>query len=108
MGKDPSLKITKLIPDWIKRLEDTNQGDYKERTSRANKLREFVREVGDLRVQDIKKQHAYQNAKWLNDEGKANKTIRALITRVSEFLTWCEQTGLIEESPFINLKLSFR
>lgn len=106
LDRNPDHRITKLIPSWISHLEDTNQGDHKERTSRKNKVNEFVKVVGNLHVQDIKKQHAYQYAKWLNDRGMANKTIRSLVTKVSAFLTWCEQEGLIDENPFVNLRLT--
>ena len=106
LDKDPDQKITNLLPGWIAYLEDTNQGDHKERTSRRNKLFEFVSVVGNLHVEDIKKQHGYQYAKWLNDEGKANSTVRSLITKVGAFLTWCEQEDFIDNNPFYNLKLS--
>jgi integrase len=107
LDKDPAHNISKLMPNWISHLEKTGQGSPKERSSRKAKLEQFVGVVGDLNVDDIKKQHAYQFAEWLNNEGKANKTIRSLITKISAFLTWCEQTGKIESSPFNNLKLSF-
>jgi integrase len=105
LDKDPEGRVLSLLPAWITHLENTNQGSHKERTSRKNKLEEFVKVIGNLHVEDIKKQHAYQYAQWLNDEGKGNKTIRSLTTKVAAFLTWCEQTGRIENSPFVNLKL---
>lgn len=80
LDKNPDLKITRLLPDGLEHLEHTNQGDPKERKSRASKVGEFVTIVGDLNVEDIAKQHAYQYAKWLHSEGKVNKTIRSLIT----------------------------
>ncbi len=106
LDRNPDHRITKLIPSWIKHLEDTEQGDHKERTSRKNKVNEFVQVVGDLHVQEVKKQHAYQYAKWLNDRGMANKTIRSLVTKISALLTWCEQDGLIDENPLVNLRLT--
>lgn len=106
LDKDPALKITRLLPTWIQHLEDTNQGDYKERTSRFNKLNEFVQVVGDLNVQDVGKVHGYQYAKWNHAQGRANKTITSLNTKVSAFLTWCEQEGHIQENPLVNMKLS--
>jgi site-specific recombinase XerD len=106
LDKNPELKVSRLLPDWLEHLEHTNQGDPKERKSRASKVGEFVSVVGDLNVEDIAKQHAYQYAKWLHSEGKANKTIRSLITKVTAFLTWSEQEGHIKSNPFVNLKLS--
>ena len=106
LDKDPALKITRLLPKWIEDMEESNKSNHKERTSRRNKLNEFVKVVGDLHVQDITKVHGYEYAKWNQKQGRANKTIRSLNTKVVAFLNWCEREGHIENNPLANLKLA--
>ena len=106
LDKDPSLKITRLLPKWIEDMEERNKSNHKERTSRRNKLNEFVKVVGDLHVRDITKVHGYQYAKWNHKQGRANKTIRSLNTKVVAFLNWCEREGHIDDNPLANLKLA--
>lgn len=69
-------------------------------------IRHFAKVVGNLSLEQLEKAHAYDFAKALADEGKANRTIKTSVSSVSSFLTWCEQERLITTTPFFNLKLS--
>ena len=106
LDKDPALKMTRLLPKWVEDMEENNKCNHKERTSRRNKLNDFVKVVGDLHVQDITKVHGYQYVKWNRKQGRASKTIRSLNTKVVAFLNWYQRKGYIDDNPLANLKLA--
>lgn len=69
-------------------------------------IRHFAKAVGNLCLDQIEKAHAYDFARALAEEGKANRTIKTSVSSVTSFLTWCEHERLIPTTPFFNLKLS--
>lgn len=105
-SKAPNTKLSRFIPDFIAHLEDIAKGGHKERKTKLSKLSEFHSLVGDLYVADIRKSHAYDYAKWMATEGRANKTIKSNVSRVSAMLIWAEQRGVLETNPFVNLHLA--
>lgn len=105
LDKDPKLKISRLIPEYVQHLEDINKESYKERRTKISKLKEFLEVIGDVNITELKKLHAYKYAKWMVLEGRANKTIRSNVSRISAMLIWAEQEGHIEQNPFIQLHL---
>jgi len=104
--KDPSTKLSRFIPHYINYLEQNEISDHKERRTKRAKCEEFMRVVGDIHLEDIKKVHAYQYADWMNAKGLANKTIKSAISRVSVLLVRAEQAGIIEHNPFNSVVLA--
>jgi len=62
--------------------------------------------VGNLKLSDIEKSHAYDYSQAMQDAGYAHKTIRSSVSAVSALLEWCERNRLLKLSPFVNLKLA--
>lgn len=103
--EDPAHKLSRFIIDYLAHLETNQVGSNKERATRKTRCGEFLQCVGDIRIQDIKKVHAYQYAGWLAQKGLANKTIVSAVSRVSVLLIHAEKQGIIESNPFTSLSL---
>ena len=100
LDKDPTLKFSRLIPKYFEYLEGINKDSRKERGTKLSKLKEFVDVVdenNDLHLENVKKKHAYDYAEWMAHQGRANKTIRSNVSRVSAMLGWAERKGYIEQ-----------
>ena len=108
LDKDPKLKFSRLIPLYVEHLEMLNRESRKERNTKLSKLNEFVKivdEKHELQIEDVKKVHAYDYAEWMALQGRANKTIRSNVSRISAMLGWAERKGYIEQNPFVQLDL---
>ncbi|MEP3198798.1 MAG: phage integrase SAM-like domain-containing protein [Lentilitoribacter sp.] len=108
LDKDPKLKFSRLIPQYIEHLEMLNRESRKERNTKLSKLNEFLKVVDEkqgLQIEDVKKVHAYDYAEWMALQGRANKTIRSNVSRISAMLGWAERKGFIELNPFVQLDL---
>jgi integrase len=70
------------------------------------KIGQFVEMVGDIDVADLKKSHAYSFCRALEAGGKAYKTIKSSVSAMSALLTYCEQTDILDQNPFLNLSLT--
>ncbi|MBL4872399.1 MAG: hypothetical protein JKY41_03150 [Rhodobacteraceae bacterium] len=99
----PSADLKTLVSNYIERRE-WNRAKTRDQAQRY--INGFINKVGVKDLRDITKVHAYRYAKALDDEGKANKTIKSAVSAVSVFLTYCERDELIEASPFTDLKLA--
>lgn len=99
---NPKLRVLVLRPEYIERR---NWKREKSKKGANSHIREFGLVVGNLPVDKLKKVHAYDYAQYLDDMGRANSTIKTRVSSVKNLLTWCEQRGLIESNPFINLSL---
>jgi len=124
VGFDTDTKAIRELEAFLAPSEDRDHGILKLRdvaeqyfdqvnfervkTKKANQgqVNEFIGFVGNLPIGKLQKQHAYSFAKHLDGKGRANQTISAKISSMSSMLTWAEQQGLIDASPFVNLKLS--
>ncbi len=87
-------------------LNDNNISNIKERKTKVAVCKEFLSVVGDMFVDDVRKYHAYQYAKWMAERGLANKTIKSRISRVSKLLVHAEREDVISDNPFVNLSLA--
>lgn len=108
LDKDPKLKFSRLIPQYVEHLEMLDRESRKERNTKLSKLNEFLKivdEKHELQIEDVKKVHAYDYAEWMALQGRANKTIRSNVSRVSAMLGWAERKGYIEQNPFVQLDL---
>lgn len=92
-----------LLPDYI---GGRNWNREATRKGAEGHIKVFADLVGNLQIDKIEKAHAYDFAKALAGQGKANRTIKTTVSSVTAFLTWCEQERLIAAAPFHNLKLS--
>ena len=80
----------------------------RKKTGREAKLalERFESCIGNIDVTEIKKAHAYRFASWFESQfGAANNSIKAGISYVKAFLTWCEQHEHISSDPFVELQL---
>jgi integrase len=87
-------------------VENRNWNRLKTKSSAINQINRFARMVGNLNLTKIEKNHAYDYARLMHEDGYAHKTIRSSISAVSAMLEWCERNRMIPLSPFSNLKLS--
>ncbi|MGJ8629035.1 MAG: DUF6538 domain-containing protein [Sulfitobacter sp.] len=100
---DISLRLSRIIPRY---LELRNWNREKTRNGVASHVKEFTSVVGDLQIDRLKKKHAYQYARYLDQSGFAKNTIGTRVRDVGTMLTWCEEHGLIEDHKLRNLRLS--
>lgn len=100
---DDVPSISNNIPAYIK---GRNWGREKTKKEFEQKLHRFLDVVGDMPLQELRKHDAYRFAEAPAKEGKANKTITTYLTAAKGFLDWCEQNDLINQNPFVNLKLA--
>lgn len=69
-------------------------------------IRRFVELVGDIRLADLTKHHAYRFAEILaRDKGYAKKTVATHLSYVTAMLKWCEKRGWMASQPFSGLDL---
>lgn len=87
-------------------LAGRNWGRQKTRDAAQRQIERFVTMIGNLKLAQIEKSHAYDYAQALDEAGYANKTIRSSVSAMSSMLEWCERKRLIKLSPFVNLKLA--
>lgn len=78
----------------------------KEARAAKKYIESFIRYLDDPIPQSISKPDAYAFAKMLEAEGLANSTIKTRVSAVSSLLVYLEQSGVIESSPWVSLKLS--
>jgi len=84
---------------WLKKK-------IKSKNAANRQIRQFIEKIGNLGVKEIKKSHAYDFARALDELELSNSTIKSSTSAVSAMLTWCEQNAFIEVNPFVNLHLS--
>ena len=80
---------------------DWNREQTKQIVTRA--INQFIDTVAPATVAEITKAHAYRFAQHLDDEGKANGTIKDRVTYVTGMLKWLERRELINANPFVGL-----
>ena len=107
----PSTEPQKAGDDTIKGvlptyLDGRNWERLKTRDAAHRQIQRFVDMVGNLKLSQVEKSHAYDYAQALDAAGYAHKTIRSSVSAVSTLLEWCERTRLLKLSPFVNLKLA--
>lgn len=100
---DPTTRLRSLTQTYA---NTRNWQRLKSKDAAVRQIEKFADCIGDLEVRELQKQHAYAFASALQSENKAQKTIASYVSAVSAMLTWCEQNGIVDESPFTNLKLS--
>ena len=102
-NKSADRLFSRLSQDYLSE-RDWNRN----KTAREAKLalERFENCIGDIDVTEIKKVHAYRFASWFETHlGAANNSIKAGISYVKAFLTWCEQREHISANPFVGLQL---
>lgn len=104
--KNPQNRLSRFIQSYEEYLHANQIADNKERKSKITYCNQFLDVTGDIFMDEIQKFHAYQFAQWMADKGLANKTIKSRISKVSKLLVRAEQTGVIKDSPFVNLSLA--
>jgi integrase len=87
-------------------LERRNWNREKSKETAGRQINRFIDMVGNLKLTELEKTHAYAYAQAMDDVGYAHKTIRSSVSAVSSMLEKFEQWGLLKLSPFVNLKLS--
>jgi len=87
-------------------LEGRQWERLKTKDAAKRQIERFVSMVGNLKLSDIEKSHAYDYSQAMQDAGYAHKTIRSSVSAVSALLEWCERNRLLKLSPFVNLKLA--
>lgn len=87
-------------------LEGRKWERLKTKDAAKRQIERFASMVGNLKLSEIEKSHAYDYAEAMHDTGYAHKTIRSSVSAVSALLDWCERTRLVKLSPFVNLKLA--
>jgi len=95
--------IKGVLPTY---LDGRNWTRQKTKDAARRQIERFVGMIGNLKLDQIEKSHAYDYAQALDDSGYAHKTIRSSVSAVSTMLEWCERKRLIKLSPFVNLKLA--
>lgn len=101
-GEEQSISSL-LLPYFTSQKWDDRQ--IKSKTTAERQVQNFIDALGDLPVSSISKQHAYDFAAALAQNGKAQSTIRSSVSAVSAMLTWCEQNNHLDSNPFVNLSL---
>jgi integrase len=87
-------------------LERRNWTREKSKDTARRQIKRFTDMVGNLKLTELEKIHAYKYAQAMNDAGYAHKTIRSSVSAVASMLDHFEQWGFLKISPFVNLKLS--
>ncbi|MCF2870775.1 phage integrase SAM-like domain-containing protein [Octadecabacter sp. G9-8] len=105
-SKDPQHRLSRFIQSYEEYLQTNQVADNKERKSKITYCNQFLEVTGDIFMDEIQKYHAYQFAEWMADKGLANKTIKSRVSKISKLLIRAEQTGVIKDSPFVNLSLA--
>ena len=95
--------IKGVLPTY---LDGRNWTRQKTKDAARRQIERFVGMIGNLKLDQIEKSHAYDYAQALDEAGYAHKTIRSSVSAVSTMLEWCERKRLIKLSPFVNLKLA--
>lgn len=95
--------IKGVLPTY---LDGRNWTRQKTRDAARRQIERFVDMIGNLKLDQIEKSHAYDYAQALDDAGYAHKTIRSSVSAISTMLEWCERKRLVKLSPFVNLKLA--
>lgn len=95
--------IKGVLPSY---LDGRNWARQKTQDAARRQIERFVAMIGNLKLCQIEKSHAYDYAQALDEAGYAHKTIRSSVSAVSTMLEWCERKRLIKLSPFVNLKLA--
>lgn len=70
-------------------------------------INQFIQQMGDLRVSELKLKQAYDWAQIMHEAGSSNSRIKAAISYVRGLLQWCIERGHLEENPWgakLNLK----
>ncbi|MDU8928396.1 DUF6538 domain-containing protein [Alisedimentitalea sp. MJ-SS2] len=98
-----SLRMSRV---WPKYVEGRNWGREKTKNGVVGHLKEFISVVGDLQIDQLKKKHGYQYARYLDQSGYARSTVGTRVRAVGTMLTWCEEHDLIEDHKLRNLRLS--
>ena len=102
-NKSADRLFSRLSQDYLSE-RDWNRN----KTAREAKLalERFENCIGNIDVTEIKKIQAYRFASWFETHlGAANNSIKAGISYVKAFLTWCEQREHISANPFVGLQL---
>ncbi|EBA14423.1 Phage integrase [Roseobacter sp. SK209-2-6] len=99
---DASLRLSRI---WPKYIEGRNWRREKTKNGIKSHLKEFLSVVGDLQVDQIKKKHGYQYARFLDQTGYSNSTVGTRVRAVGSMLTWCEEHDIIENHTLRNLNL---
>lgn len=100
--------IEDVLPEFVKHLEGRVQnGDLKRKTMDEwlSFVPQFVKAVGNLSLSDIQQKHAYDFAKALAAQGRAEKTIKSRVTAVSSLLQFATLEGVLEQNPLNGLRL---
>ncbi|MEM7005155.1 MAG: DUF6538 domain-containing protein [Pseudomonadota bacterium] len=98
-----SLRFSRI---WRRYIDERKWG--RERTKRDVKryLKEFLSIIGDEQVDQIKKKHGYQYARYLDQTGYSASAVGTRVRSVGRMLTWCEEQGIIENHTLRNLQLA--
>ena len=95
--------FSKLTQDY---LSERNWNRNKTAREAKLALERFENCIDNIDVTEIKKAHAYRFASWFETHlGAANNSVKAGISYVKAFLTWCDQREHISANPFVGLQL---
>ena len=101
--KDASKRLTRVLPQYI---EGRNWNRIKSMNGMRTHIQEFISVVGDIQIDEVKKKHAYQFARYLDQSGYAHSTVDTRVRAVARMLTWCEENDMIEDHKLRNLSLA--
>lgn len=101
--KNASLRLSRVAPRY---RDERKWPRQKTRNAYISYIQEFIGVVGDLQIDEIKKRHAYEYARYLDQCCFSNSTVGTRVRAVGGMLSWCEKNGLIDDHSYRNIQLS--